>query len=188
MSLLAIENFETPRLLIRPVQADDLPDLLLVNSDAAVVRFLPYAAWRSLADAQAWLKRMQAQESNGATRQFVLTERAGGRVIGSLLLFRHDAGSARLELGYVLGRASWGQGFMREALHDSCARLFADHGMRRLEAEVHTANGPSAALLRSLGFQFEGRLRQRWVAQGQPYDVDHFGLLAGELSAATRAG
>ncbi len=56
-----------------------------------------------------------------------------------------------------------------------------DGGLRRLEAEVDPANVASGALLRSLGFTHEGRLRQRWTGKGRTYDVDAFGLLAGEL-------
>lgn len=43
---------ESPRLLLRPVAASDLPDLLEVNGDPEVTRFLPYETWLSLADAE----------------------------------------------------------------------------------------------------------------------------------------
>jgi len=81
----------------------------------------------------------------------------------------------------VLGRAHWGRGLMREALQAVCAALFDAGIVRRFEAEVDPANAASGALLGSLGFSREGRLRQRWAAKGRVYDVDAWGLLAGEL-------
>lgn len=169
------------RVVVRPVQDGDLADLLAVNGDAEVVRHLPYPAWQSLDDAAAWLGRMRALEAAGTGRQFVLAARDDGRAIGTLLLFRHEPASARAEIGYVLGRAQWGRGLMREALRTFCAAAFERAGLRRIEAEVRPENEASNRLLDALGFTLEGRLRQRWQAKGEAYDVHHWGLLAGEL-------
>ena len=70
---------------------------------------------------------------------------------------------------------------MTSSVHPKGTALFDSGLLRRLEAEVDPANAASGALLRSLGFAHEGRLRQRWTAKGRTYDVDAFGLLAGEL-------
>lgn len=152
-----------------------------MNGDPEVTRFLPYASWKSEEDAQAWLARMQALAETGTGRQFVISLNASGKVIGTVLLFRFDAGSARAELGYVLGRAHWGQGLMEEALRAFCGHLFTAAGLRRLEAEVDPANEPSNALLARLGFVREGRLRKRWVGKdGAAYDTNIYGALAEE--------
>lgn len=181
MPLPPPHHLETPRLSLRPVTAADLPDLMAVNGDPDVVGFLPYAAWAGLPDAQAWLGRMQALEAAGTGRQYVLVLRDAGVVVGTVLLFRFEAGSARAELGYALARSQWGRGLMKEALAAFCAHLFDSAGVRRLEAEVNPDNRASHALLLSLGFVVEGRLRQRWVAKGRAYDVNSYGLLRGEL-------
>jgi RimJ/RimL family protein N-acetyltransferase len=106
--------------------------------------------------------------------------RAQGQVIGTALLFRFDAGSARLELGYVLGRVWWRQGLMHEALVAVCGHAFGSAGVRRIEAEVNPANTASTTLLQRLGFTLEGRLRQRWVGKGRAYDTLFYGCLADE--------
>lgn len=111
----------------------------------------------------------------------MLASATDDQAIGTLLVFRHEPASARAELGYVLGWSHWGRGLMREALHAVCAAAFATAGLRRLEAEVRPDNAASNALRVSLGFTLEGRLRQRWQAKGAAYDVNHCGLLAGEL-------
>jgi RimJ/RimL family protein N-acetyltransferase len=184
MSLPPVEPIETPRLLIREVAAEDLPDLLVVNGDPAVTHFLPYDTWQSPADGEAWLARMLAQTAEGTARQLVLLRRADQRVIGSTLLFRYESGSQRLELGYVLARDCWGQGYAREALGAVLDRVFGAWGMRRVEAEVNPDNLASNAVLRSLGFVLEGLRRERWVAKGRTYGVNAYGLLEREWSGA----
>jgi [ribosomal protein S5]-alanine N-acetyltransferase len=103
-----------------------------------------------------------------------------GLAIGTCLLFRFEEGSARAELGYVLGRAYWGQGLMREALEALINCAFGNMNLRRLEAEVDTRNRSSARLLQRLGFTKEGLLRQRWVSKGETRDVEMYGFLRDE--------
>ena len=180
MSLPAFGPRSTPRLVIRAVSYADLDDLFEVNGDHEVTRFLPYATWQSREDGVAWFTRMTGLVERGNARQLVVVRKDDDKVIGTLLLFGFDAGSARLELGYVLGRAHWGHGLMREALQSMCAFAFGSLGIRRLEAEVNSSNVASIRLLRSLGFVHEGTLRKRWVAKGAAYDTDMYGLLSAE--------
>ncbi|HSI57293.1 MAG TPA: GNAT family protein [Ideonella sp.] len=173
----------TERLLLRPVQQADLPDLLVVNADDEVTRFLPYASWQSLDDGTAWLGRVEAQHAAGTGLQLVMADKVSGRVLGTCLLFRFDAGSQRAELGYVLGRASWGQGLMREALQALLATAFGSMALRRLEAEADPRNLASNRVLQQLGFAHEGLLRQRWMGKTGPVDTNIYGLLRGEWRA-----
>lgn len=180
MSLLStLESIDAPELSLRRVHAGDLPALLAVNGDPEVTRFLPYRPWRDLDDATAWLARMQALHDGGSGAQLVLQRRADAALLGTLLLFRLDADHGRVEIGYVLGRAHWGGGWMRRALLATCAHAFGTLGLRRIEAEVQPANTRSAGLLRRVGFTHEGTARRRWVgSDGVPYDTLLFGLLA----------
>ena len=180
MPLPPVSSIESDRLIVRPVGADDLGDLLDVNGDPQVTQFLPYATWQGLDDAAAWLERMQTLASAGTAQQLVVVRKQDRRVIGTVLLFRFDEGSARLEIGYVIGRAQWRQGFAREALVAAIGHAFDAMAVRRIEAEVNPANQASDALLRNIGFTHEGVLRQRWVAHGAAYDVNAYGLLASE--------
>lgn len=182
MSFPLITHIDAERIALRPVAAADLPALLAVNGDPRVTQFLPYATWLSLDDGAAWLARMEALAATGTGQQLVVVRRADAAVIGTLLLFKHDAGSQRVELGYVLGRPHWGQGLMREALQAVCTHLFGVLGLRRIEAEVNPANVASCRLLLRVGFTLEGTLRQRWVGKGVAYDTHVFGCLAPEWS------
>jgi len=178
----------THRLLIRAVGEVDLADLMEVNGDEQVTRYLPYATWRTLDDGVAWLARMQALVATNGALQLVMVHASERRAIGTVLLFKFDAGSARLELGYALGRAHWRQGYAKEALAAVCEHAFSAMGIRRIEAEVHPDNVASNALLRTLGFVQEGRLRQRWVAKGVAYDTHIYGCLAEEWGGCGAPG
>lgn len=187
MAFPTITHVASRRLGLRPVEAADLSDLMEVNGDSEVTRFLPYATWQSPRDGEAWLTRMEALGATGTGRQLVVVRRSDSKVVGTMLLFRHDEGSARIELGYALGRAHWRQGIMREAIEAACSHTFGVLGIRRIEAEVHPDNTASCALLASVGFVLEGRLRKRWVAKGEAYDTNVYGCLADEWLAGRAA-
>lgn len=178
MPLRPITSIDTDRVSIRPVAFSDLQDLLAINGDEAVTRFLPYATWRNMEDAIAWLARMDALAGTGTGTQLVIAHKVDRKTIGTILLFKFDEASSRIELGYVLARAYWSQGLAREALHAVCDHVFRHLLIRRIEAEVNPDNAPSNALLLALGFSREGLLRQRWVAKGAPYDTHIYGCLS----------
>ena len=185
MTLKAPIVIESSRLIVRPVEERDLPALLAVNGDDEVTRFLPYASWRSLADGRAWLERMSVLGARGESAQFVIIERESGLGIGTCLLFRYEEGSARAEMGYVLGRKYWGRGIMNDALTALISCAFGAYSLRRIEAEVDPRNTSSARLLEKLGFTREGLLRQRWVDKGIVHDTHIFGLLRDEWHPKT---
>ena len=184
MPLPLVTCIVSPRLTLRPVAASDIADLLEVNGDPAVTRFLPYPTWQSATDGAAWLSRMEALAASGAGQQLVLVRNGDSKVIGGLLAFRYEEASGRLEIGYVLGRNHWGQGLMREAIVAMCSHAFTSMNIRRIEAEVDPANIASNQLLLGIGFILEGTLRQRWVAKGAAYDTNIYGYLVDDWRRA----
>jgi hypothetical protein len=183
MPLVIPPPLETPRFVVRPLAEADLPGLMAINGDDEVTRYLPYATWRTPDDGKAWYERMRGLESTGTAVQFVVVEKTAGNPVGTCLIFRHDKGSARAELGYVLGRSHWGTGAMHEALSALLGAAFRQMGIRRLEAEVDPRNAASCRVLARLGFMKEGLLRRRWVTDGIAHDVEAWGLLADEWRA-----
>ena len=180
MAFPSISTLSTSRLTIRPVEHRDLADLLTINGDDEVTRFLPYATWQSIEDGAAWIKRMNAIAETGTGHQLVAVNSINKKVIGTVLLFRFDEGSARCEIGYVIGRAYWQQGFAKEALSAVCNHAFSNLSIRRIEAEVDPNNLASNAVMQSLGFVKEGLLRRRWITKGVPTDTNIYGCLANE--------
>ena len=177
MPLPAFAPITTDRLSIVPIAEGLIDDLVAVNGDPAVTEYLPYATWTSREDGLAWLSRMKTLEESGTARQLALTLKTSGRAIGTLLLFKYDEGSRRIEIGYALAQAYWAKGLMHEALGAACRVAFEELGCRRLEAEVNPGNAASCKLLMRLGFKLEGRLRQRWSAKGKTYDTNLYGRL-----------
>lgn len=183
MPLRELTTLQTPRAIIRPVSERDLADLMDVNGDPEVTRHLPYSTWTTEQDAHAWLQRMNQQVDSGSARQLVIQSRDTGKAIGTILLFRYEESSQRLDLGYALGRAYWRRGIARETVGAVIDNVVSVFGIRRVEAEVNLDNTSSQGLLDRLGFLREGLLRERWIDKGSPCSVFMYGLLGREWNA-----
>jgi len=171
---------QSQRLQLRPVSRADLGGLMEINGDPEVTLFLPYPTWKTFADAEAWFERMDRISRETGSRQLVVVREEDKKLVGTALLFNFDETSKRLELGYVIGRSYWRQGYAQEVLRTLLDYLFAIGDIRRVEAEVHPDNVASMSLLRKLGFTHEGHLRERYETKGSVYGVNVYGMLAGE--------
>jgi ribosomal-protein-alanine N-acetyltransferase len=188
MPLIAPKLIESERVCVRLTLESDLPALLAVNGDEEVTRFLGFAPWKAMADAEAWFQRISALQAAGSALEFAIVAKRTGGVIGRCGLFEFDEVNAQTAVGYVLGRAYWGQGYMREALTALIDCAFLEMNLRRLEARAEAPNTASAGLLRRLGFSREGVLRERWISNEETVDAEVYGLLRHEWARAGASG
>ncbi|HWE98722.1 MAG TPA: GNAT family N-acetyltransferase [Caulobacteraceae bacterium] len=92
---------------------------------------------------------------------------AGQGAIGVIGLHPNDAGAT--EVGYWLGRAYWGQGYMTEALEGALDWAAREWGRRRIVSGHFADNEASAAVLIKAGFLYTGDvLLRRSMARDAP--------------------
>src|SRR5690606_32021217 len=87
-----------------------------------------------------------------------------------------DRWHKRAEIGFLLARDAWGQGYGLEAMRAVIAHA-AGAGLRKLAARAHFGNRRSERLLAQLGFSQEGLLRGHVLRDGKRRDVRLFGVL-----------
>ena len=180
MNSETLPTITTPRVVLRWISEDDIDSLYDIFSHPQVMRY-----WSSppLADraAAAELQR-EIADGNESDKMFKwgLALRDSNTVIGTTTLFNLNLDNGRAELGYAMGRAHWGKGYMNEALNALVSHAFEAMDLRRLEADVDPRNAPSIRTLERLGFQREGFLRERWHVNGEIQDALFYGLLRRE--------
>ncbi len=165
------------RVGLRPIDDADAAGLLAIFGDAEVVRYWSRPPLSNLVAAATLVDEIQEGFLRRHRFQWGIAETATGELIGTCALgdvtFRHR----RAEVGFALRRDRWGQGLAAEALGVLFGFCFDKLGLHRLEADVDPDNDRSLRLLERLGFQREGRLRDRWNTYGTPRDGIFLGLL-----------
>ncbi len=168
------------RIALRPLTVDDVPSLFAIFSDPEVMRYWSSPPLGEESEARQMVADIERGFEKRTFFQWGLCRRDDGVVIGTCTLWQLDAENLRCEIGFALGRAHWGHGYMSEALAVLLDFAFSELGLRRLEADVDPQNAASIALLERLGFRREGHLRERWLVAGKVCDSLIYGLLARE--------
>lgn len=180
-------TLNTERLTLRWLTETDIPALFAIFSDPAVMRYWSRPPLAELAEAEELLARVVTGYQTGTMLQLGIERTEASGVIGTCTLFSFAFPSRRAELGYALGQAFWGMGYMNEALRTFVAYAFHTFDLHRLEADIDPRNTASAKTLERLGFQQEGYLRERWIVNDEISDTAFYGLLRREWAQQTPA-
>lgn len=170
----------TERLVLRWVSENDIDSLFEVFSDPQVMRYWSTPPFTDREAAVQLQREIATGNENNTAIKWGLALRDSDRLIGTTTLFNLNLDNGRAELGYAMGRAHWGKGYMNEALEALLHHAFEVMELRRLEADVDPRNTTSIRTLERLGFQKEGYLRERWHVNGEIQDALFYGLLRRE--------
>jgi len=182
----SLPTIDARRISLRWISEDDVDALYTVFSDPEVMR---YWSTPPLSDNNAALILL-GEIHDGFKRRTLLkwgiARNTDNALIGTTTLFNLDFSNRRAELGYGLGRAHWGNGYMQEALNAPLAYAFEVLEFHRIEADVDPRNIASIRTVERLGFQREGYLRERWQVNGEIQDTLFYGLLRPDWQSALR--
>lgn len=170
----------TERLCLRPLRADDADSLYGAFGDAALMTWWSSAPDTSIDDTR---RRVAANSDSDAYPTWAVTLAGDDRALGWVVFIPRREGVR--EIGYILRRDTWGQGYAREAVAAVIDYGFGPLGLRRIFADTDPDNVGSNRLLETLGFAREGRLRGEWDTHIGVRDSLIWGLLADEWRATT---
>jgi [ribosomal protein S5]-alanine N-acetyltransferase len=165
------------RICLRAVSSNDVDALYTIFSDPKVMRYWSTPPLADRADAVALVDEIRDGFQQRSTIKWGIAQVSDDDLIGTTTLFNLNLENGRAEIGYALGRAHWGHGFMHEALTTLIRYCFETLNLRRLEADIDPRNSSSIRTVERLGFEREGLMRERWQVNGETQDTIFFGLL-----------
>lgn len=93
-----------------------------------------------------------------------------------------NAYAGRTELGYWLGVDFWGKGLMTLSVQALTTYALTSLGLNRVDTLVDVNNEASAAVVKRLGYTFEG-VRRQWFRHGDRFvDIGVYYMLAEDWS------
>jgi ribosomal-protein-alanine N-acetyltransferase len=152
-------TLETRRLRLRPLAPPDEADLVALDSDPEVMRYVGSPAGvKSPAETRerARLRIRETQQGDYEPLAFWRIEgRDDGAFHGVGALIRMPDGD-EVEVAYRLARSAWGQGIATEAAGALVAHALGPLGLPRVVAVTYPANQASQRVLDKLGFERRG--------------------------------
>ena len=157
---------ETPRLRLRPLAATDLTDLVRLDLDPEVMRYVGSPAGAKTPAETEARARTRIRESEEGTLEplglWRIEAREDGAFCGIGALLRMPDG-VDVEVAYRLARAAWGRGFATEAAGALVAHGLHTLGLPRLVAVTYPDNHASQRVLDKLGFERRGLTEYKGV-------------------------
>lgn len=153
------ERLTTARLELRPPTMDDAQAIFSgYAQDGEITRYLVWRPHGDLDETRRFLRTCVDGWASGKEFTWAITLKESTDLIGMVACRPRGH---RADLGYVLARSYWGNGYMTEAVSAVVQWLLGGPEVYRVWAVCDTANLASARVLEKVGMTREGILK-RW--------------------------
>ena len=143
----------TKRLVLRPLNKEDLQETFLIAQDAEATRYMMFYPHRNQKETALFLEKAWAEWLKEDPDFYEFAVAYNGRQVGIVSIYwvkeRQEA-----ELGWLIHRDFWNQGFASEAA--AAVRDFAiELGASRILAECDARNTASFRVMQKIGLKLE---------------------------------
>lgn len=154
------EQIETLRLHLRPPTLQDAEWIFhRYTQDHDVAKYMVWRPHQDIEETLIYLRRCLTNWENETAFTWVLARKDNGELLGMVEIRVQDW---KADVGYVLKKAAWGNGYMPEALSAVVQWALSQPSIYRVWAVCDVDNAASARVLEKVGMQREGVLR-RWI-------------------------
>lgn len=162
---------ETDRLLLRRFTADDVDNLVDLDADPEVMRYLTGGAStpRQVVRDEIMPRLLSYYDQSEEFGFWAAVEKATGEFVGWFHFRPHPEGNRSdgtvrdgVELGYRLRRSAWGKGYATEGSRALIDRGFTEGGVERVYAETMAVNTGSRRVMDKAGLRYVRTFHQDW--------------------------
>lgn len=152
-------EMSTRRLMLRPVEAEDIASMYEYAIDERVAVPAGFISPRSISKTRKNIRQIQLDwKKSGLKRMaFSIISKREKTWVGTISLRWPHGGLG--EIGYGIHPRHWGKGYATEAARKITALAFEKFGAHRVQATCWVKNAGSARVLSKAGFKKEGQLR-----------------------------
>ncbi|GAA1563616.1 GNAT family protein [Kribbella sancticallisti] len=165
---------------LREFRQEDLDDYLAIVGDDRVTTWMSFDS-RDREAAQKALTAIldRARQTERPDYLLAVTRLDDDRLIGFARL--GPTGVRAAHLGYAIGADHWGRGYATDASRTLVRFAFEELGLHRVSAAIGPENLASVAVVKRLGFSYEGRIRHHVFTNDAWRDSLLYSLLENEL-------
>ncbi|MDH6552574.1 RimJ/RimL family protein N-acetyltransferase [Streptomyces sp. SAI-208] len=159
-------SISTERLVLRPLDEDDVPALAEMMNDEQVGAWTDVPQPYSEDQARDWITHhAPAEREAGRGITFAVTEFLTQRLVGTVQLARTNWHVRSTELSYIIAPWARGEGYASEAALATAQWLFTDQKFERIELRTAADNTASQQVAQKIGCISEGVLRGACIAR-----------------------
>lgn len=159
---------ETDRLRLREMREEDLPDLREILQDKEVMTAYEHAF--SEQEVRDWLENQQRRYRKDGFGLWAVVHKQTGEMIGQAGLTMQDAGGKQvLEVGYLLKKSFWHNGYATEAAVACKRYAFETLRAKEVYSIIRDSNFASQAVARRNGMRPVGHIVKQYYHMDMPH-------------------
>ena len=176
-----IKALETERLVMRALTPDDVDELVTLDADPAVMRYINGGRPTSRAEMKEIVRKSLGH-------RWLAVERSTSEFVGWFALRPSGVERQDRELGYRLRRSAWGKGFATEGSRTLIDAAFAYLGANRVWAQTMAVNRASRRVMERCGLSYVRTFHLEWreLIEGTAFGDVEYELLKAEWKASGR--
>jgi len=174
----AYPTLTTDRLILRKFEETDASIVKMLAGDYEIAKMTlniphPY----EIQMAESWIATHQQEYDDDMGVVFAMVNPEYDDLVGAIGLTITQRFN-RAELGYWVGKAHWGRGYATEASLEILKYAFEELKINKITATHMTRNPASGRVIKKIGMEYEGLLRQHALKWDQFLDIAAYGILA----------
>lgn len=171
---------ETDRLILRPFTEADVDDLVELDSDPEVMRFLTGGTPtpREKIRGEILPRILSEYARFPGWGRWAAIEKSRSAFIGWFALDPPQDGANEVELGYRLCRSAWGKGFGTEGSRALVDKAFTETAAERVWARTIAVNNASRRVMEKAGLTLVRAVHPTW---DDPIDGSEYGEVEYQL-------
>ena len=181
-----LPTLESARLVMKKMTESDADDMFAYTSDADLLAHLPLNVTPTRAETQAAIRGFMDMYHARRVAPWGISLKETGQHVGIVGFESWNPVTDRAEIGFLVARAHWRQGYAIEAAKRVMRFGIEKMNLNRIEARVKPDNEPSRLLLAKLGMRYEGLMRQHSWWRGSYHDLELYAMLKPEVEALVR--
>ena len=171
------EVLETERLTLRPLTIEDKRAIFKWASDPEVARFMMYSAYKTLDDAEAFVRNLYTKERE---LQYGFVWKKTRELIGAGGM-NYYADEDAWHIGYNLRQDMWGKGITTEACKRIVEYAREKYHVRRIIGNFANKNPASGRVLEKLGMKYVSDYEYTKFDGSATYQGKEYEILFDEL-------
>jgi len=170
------------RIVLRPIEKTDVPDLLVWFNDPEVSQYLSLYLPMTRVGEEKWIEEVGTIRSmTDIVFMIDVIEDKVVKSIGNCGLHKINWKDRNVEFGIAIGdKDYWGKGYGMEAAKLIIGYAFGQLNMHRISSGAYGFNTRSIKMQLKLGFKKEGVDREAIFKNGKYHNIIFFGLLRKE--------
>lgn len=149
-----VPTLTSPRLILRPFLPEDVAHLHSIYQVEDVLKYFPGSTIPSLEKVERFVTRQHTHWHEHGYGNWAILPAGATEIVGWAGL-QYLLELDETEVGYLLAKPFWDQGFATEAAHLSIQFGFEEIALDHIIALVHPENSASLAVIKKCGFEYE---------------------------------